>query len=184
MAVPLLPVVDPTNLVGTINDWVKNYLNPYLSAGGSGVGGVLSVTRTLSSAELKALHTTPITIIKAPGTNKVISIRNFYYIYLYGTTQYTDSGDTSLYYGTPSNTALAVDAGILGFLLENTENSYAAGTATAGLAGQGTFSNPFQGVSSLFVNQPIVAGNDEGSLTVGDGTVKIVIYYIINDVSP
>ncbi len=47
-------------------------------------GGVLSVSGQLTSAQIKALHATPIQLVAAPGSNKVVQILSVSASYVYG----------------------------------------------------------------------------------------------------
>ena len=55
------------------------------------VGTVQYATRTLTSAEILALGTTPITLIAAPGAGKAIWVKNVYSRINYNTTTYSDN---------------------------------------------------------------------------------------------
>jgi len=55
------------------------------------VGTIQYATRTLTSAEILALATTPITLIAAPGVGKAIFVKNVYSRINYNTTAYSDN---------------------------------------------------------------------------------------------
>lgn len=59
------------------------------AGGGGGSGDVYSATYTLTRAELLALHTTPVTVIPAPGAGKVITVIGLSYKYTYDTSPLT-----------------------------------------------------------------------------------------------
>lgn len=66
-------------------------------------GNVSQVTVTLTSAQIKALHATPIQIIAAPGAGTVINVINAWSKYTYGGTNVFVAGAAQiieLYYGT------------------------------------------------------------------------------------
>ena len=83
----------------------------------TGGGVVLSATVTISSAEILAGLTTPITIVAAPGAGKVIQPVLSFYSLQFGTVAYTNStGFSGLFYTDKSDQQ--ADAGDHGILLE------------------------------------------------------------------
>ena len=71
-------------------------------------GGILRKTQTLTNAQIKALHGTPISCIAAPGAGKVIVILSIWGKLIYGGTNIFTAGASQtigLYYGTtiPTN---------------------------------------------------------------------------------
>lgn len=76
----------------------------------AGGGSVSSVTGTLTNAQIKALHATPITLISAPGAGKVIVILQSTSVMNYGGTNiFVDGGGAGviLSYSNTTNTAAA-----------------------------------------------------------------------------
>ena len=72
---------------------------------------------TVSSAQLLALHTTPVTIVPAPGSNQYIVPHSYSGVYLFKGTPYTISGGNNyLYLGWPGNDPFGLDS--VGFFQE------------------------------------------------------------------
>ncbi len=87
-----------TQVIYGTGDTTNNIL--YISQNGSWLAadGVYTASVTLTSAQILALHTTPIQIIPAPGTGKLIVISSVTYK---GTGAYTNAGGSGLvYHGT------------------------------------------------------------------------------------
>jgi hypothetical protein len=74
----------------------------------AGGGGLLSVSWSLTSAQIKALHGTPIQVIAAPGSGKVIClVSTVYSKFTYGGSNVFVAGagqTVELYYGTTATT--------------------------------------------------------------------------------
>ena len=84
----------PTPSAGDVNiagDFKKNGVA--ISAG----GGLLSLTVSLSSAQILAAAVTPVTVIPAPGAGKSMTVFKSVYELLFGTTPYT-GGQGALFY--------------------------------------------------------------------------------------
>ncbi len=74
----------------------------WISSAASG-GGILSASGQLTSAQIKALHATPIQSIAAPGSGNMIYIISIYSSYVYGGSNVfvaAAAQTVSLYYGT------------------------------------------------------------------------------------
>src|SRR5574343_256683 len=73
----------------------------------SGSGAILTATRTLTSAEILSLHTTPIEIIPAQGAGTFISVLYVVYYMQYNTTPYaTDTTLRIVYNDNPIYTSI------------------------------------------------------------------------------
>ena len=70
---------------------------------GSDVAAVASVT--LSSAQLKAMYATPVSLVAAPGVNNLIVVEEIIYDITYGTAQYTAGGVIKAQFGSAANGA-------------------------------------------------------------------------------
>lgn len=128
--------------------------------------GIRKATVTLSSADILALNTTPITLVAAPGAGKYLVPHAIVVWVGYGTTPYTVSDDLSIRYVTGDD--ISLDA------------------ATAALFN-------FSGFRKLILLDDIV-GDDgivnkgiemyvrAGALTLGDGTLTVTVWYTVEDV--
>jgi hypothetical protein len=146
--------------------------------GGSGL--VQSVKMTITSAQILALNSSPITVIAAPGANKFIYVFGAVYRTHFGTTRYTVSDQTiGLYYPPASTGDIADSAGA----------GSGVGTALNSLVDSIVFTTngsvPFgggDGVSAL-ANNSVVLSSQSADPTGGDGTMSLNVLYCVLDVS-
>ena len=124
--------------------------------------GLQSVSKTLTSAQILALNSTPITVITAPRANEVIEIISAFAQLNYGTVAYaTNTGLDLSYSGNPTtriwnNTAILGDASDIMRRLDKSSG------ASAQIMREG---------------EAIVANNITGNPTDGDGTVTVYVAY-------
>lgn len=183
MASPIVTYLDPNNNVAFQVDSAGNAS----AKGNLTVPGNLTVTGnitsnantgltqqvakvTLSSAQLLALKTTPISLLAAPGAGKAIDVISITLRYVFGTTAYTlNAGTFKIFYGTTANAhALVADQSAL---LTNTATKTIVGLPTLVVAADSDANS---------LNNAIFAGNDGGAnYTLGDGTVNVTLVYSI-----
>jgi len=140
--------------------------------------GVLSATVTLTDAQIKALPTTPIEIVAAPGANKITLISSII-LHLDWTADYTNIAGINVV-GALSGT----NNGYMGGLLES------AGDVSGLLAnGQDSFAFLFP-VSNSYIDNGLINDafylkslNNSGNYTGGNAanTLKVTVYYIVVD---
>jgi hypothetical protein len=133
-------------------------------------GGIQSATVTLSSAQLLALNSSPVTIVAAPGAGKIIApvalcMRNS------GGTAYDDSASsnsTGLYYNAYTGAAAVDDSGISSLATQAVGSAQAVSTSLQ------------QNIYPLadIADQPIVAYSPVGNMTTGNGTITVTMYYL------
>ena len=131
------------------------------------LAGVQPATVTLSSAQLLALDTVPITIVAAPGAGKWVNIHRVGWYYKYGTAPYAGNPFVYVMYaGHPAgvpNTYQTIDGGA-----------------------DAIDAMPFPSISTidptLLVNKAVVAFDVDGPMTGGDGTERIDVWYSIETV--
>jgi hypothetical protein len=120
-------------------------------------------TTDLTAAQIKALYTTPLALVSAPGAGKIISVLNIVVKYVFGTTAFTGSNNLEFRY-TSSNGAKVtadVDAALL---------LAASGTNYRSVAGVVTELTPV-------ANAPIVVNVPTANPAQGLGTASITVYY-------
>lgn len=129
----------------------------------SGSGVVRSETVTISSAQILAWHTTPITIVAAQGANTTIVPIHATITYTYGTSSYLGDTGIEFYLGG----SWSVYSGALS--LPNSVVYYKSLLVNAGVQGGST------------TNQPLLVTSQSSNPISGDGTLKItVLYYTVN----
>ncbi len=136
-----------------------------------GVAGLINKVKfILTSAQLLALKTTPISIIPAPGANKIIEIIDIAARLVFGTTAYTlNAGTLKLFYG-PVASAKALTADMSALLTQGAN----ATTLNQPILGNATLTD------AQAINVAIQAGNDgAANYTLGDGTIEFIIEYKI-----
>jgi hypothetical protein len=133
-----------------------------------GGGAVQSVTVSLSSAQLLALNTSPVTIIPAPGAGSYILILVTSYELIYGSSPYSIAGDPpGLCYG--GHATYPADEG--GW---NVSSFTGSSNSVAFVVGPGSLG--FVATSNVS-NQPVKLVADIGNPTGGNGTGKITVLY-------
>lgn len=118
---------------------------------------VMSVTRTLSSAEILDLFTTPVTLIPAQGANRVIVPNELIYKYNYGGTAYDTNGE-------PIN-----------ILFLGSNQVYRIGDSE--IEGSASIIGIESPSGVLVENTPLSIQAQTQNPTLGNGTLTITIYY-------
>jgi len=130
------------------------------------------VTVNLSSAQILALDVTPVLIVAAPGAGNFIRVLNIIEDLAFGTTPYVDTfSSAGLYYGDANG--FTIDGIRLSILSEQSSSKVVLNTVE---------NNPImQGPAVDFLNKPITAAATGGAPTGGDGTIKVTIDYVIDE---
>jgi hypothetical protein len=133
---------------------------------------ILPVTFTVTSAQLKALFTTPVQLLPAPGSGLAYEVIALTSHYRYGTTAYT--------VGSFGGVRLIFNGG-------STGNYYWFVCAATGFVDQTSdqfqqgFANSSGQAAAIQVNQPLLLAGDTANPTLGDGTLTLTVdYKIIN----
>jgi hypothetical protein len=137
------------------------------SSFGQASGAVLNATVTLTSAQLQQLHSSPVSVVAAPGVGQFINVLSFAVQYKAGSAPYVLAGGGNFAIAPKFVNASAVPA--VGLINQSTN-----GVAMSGEYPQATVSQ------SALENKPMTVQNDTGTeWTGGDGTVTVTVYYTV-----
>lgn len=115
---------------------------------------------TLTAAQVKALNTTPITLVAAPGAGMYVSVIEVLATLNYGTTQFTGANNVELRYTNGSGAKVTGDLA----------SSWLNGSATAAVKAIAAAVTPV-------ANAAVVAAVPVANPGAGDSTVSVDIYY-------
>ncbi len=168
------------NTAGTSGNVLTSDGTNWVSSSAPGAG-LLSATGTLTSAQVKALHATPIQAIAAPGSGNVIVVIQSCAKLTYGGNNAftTGSGQTiEVYYGTATNVVGSSSALVKTTILTSTSNQFNI------VSGSGTGASAFGMAYSSVVNTAINLYNPNASEIAGnaanDNTIQwLILYYIV-----
>jgi hypothetical protein len=122
----------------------------------------------LTAAEVTALHSAPITLIKAPGGNKVIVVNRAIVQYRYGTVQYTGGGAVQLvYHGATTNL-------LTGTVAAATIQAAANATISLGAGASGL---------ALTTNTAVDLYAATADFAAGDGVARVTVWYTVYQLS-
>lgn len=122
------------------------------------------VTVQVTSAQLKALHSTAVTLIAAPGAGKAILVNSMFANFVFGTVQYTGGGAIQLqYHGQATNLLIS---------------TIAAATIQAA-ANASLFFGPASTASGIVVqtNTGIDIQAGTADFAAGDGVLNVTLEY-------
>ena len=130
---------------------------------------IIQYSTTLSTAQLLGINITPVTIAAAPGFGFAYDVMETLYEILPGTTAFTATGTLGLYYAVPGSVATT-----------GADSAPATAAFLASSTAEAVCSNinaTIQSAGSV-ANQPLVLGNNGGSLTVGNGSLVFNCAYV------
>lgn len=166
-APPFTPVINPA----TWNTLVGGQGGPSFATGPQGCFGLQANDFTLSSAQILALQTTPVTVIPAPGlTGWMLIPQEFIIRLLGGSAAYTDVGGAVSFNIGSASQALASNAV---FLVTVTPNR--AIQRVVGFGATDTAGNP-----PTDDNAPMTIGKATNNFAAGTGTCHITTYYNVD----
>ncbi len=142
-------------------------LVPSLFAQGTGTP-VQTATVTLSSAQLQHLGATPVQLVPAPGSGKLLNLVSIVAQYKFGSAAYAlaNGGQFTTALGSAS---IGINLAAAGFI-DKTTNQIQFNGGSAG------------GAQGAMENQPLMISNDgAGEWISGDGTVIVTVYYTVVD---
>lgn len=167
--------INTLQTAGTLTNgmiWYNTTTNSMNTYSNGSVGfSAQSETVTLTSAQILALHGTPVTLIAAPGAGQMILLQQVSMEYIFNTTPYTVPVGANLR-SSINGVNVGTDIAATGLLDQNANTiAYSrAGNETTGIT-----------VATL-ANQPLVISNTNATeFTAGDGTLVVnVLYNIIS----
>lgn len=124
------------------------------------------VRKTITSAQILAIHTTPVTIVAAPGTGRTIIPMWVLAEYVFVTTAYTDGGG-NLEFNVASNLSVSMGA-TAGFWDQN-----------QGRRKLYPLPAIVNDTTSATTNQPLTITNTVANPTLGDGTMVVTAAYYV-----
>jgi hypothetical protein len=128
-----------------------------------------SKTVTLSSSDIQTMYTTPVQLIAAPGSSKVISLDDVVFYLSYGTATYAGGGTVELNYDT-DGTQLLGTTNVASCITTSSSNVQKGNILPISTS---TFN------ITVGINKAIVITNNTGVFTTGDGTLKVFLKYRI-----
>lgn len=151
-----------------VNQTVNNYYNEFTG----GDCGVTSATVTLTYTDIQNLSTTPVTLVAAPGANKVVDLISAVAEYDYNSTAFTSTGTAGkiyIYYDTSTEQLVSVQGGYT--FMEASSDKIHKFQAFVLSAGTG----------EVFTNKALKLTADT-DYTNGNGTLYIYFIYRIVDI--
>jgi hypothetical protein len=129
-----------------------------------------SVTVALTAAQIKALYDTPVQLVAAPGTGKLVVIDSILWDIAFGTTQYTAGGVIAAQYG---NAAHGAGPAASGTLAAASLNAIAASSflSNGGIAGG------LDVAKSASLNTAVYLSNQTADFATGDSTATLYVRY-------
>ncbi len=129
------------------------------------IGWVLRKITTLTAAQVKALFTTPITLVGTPGSGKIILVTGIVFASTFVSVAYAGANALEFRYTGAAGAKVTADiaAAVLNFT-------------------SGTQYNAVAGVTAALVpvaNAPIVVAVPTANPTAGDSPVKITVTYLV-----
>jgi len=129
-----------------------------------------SATVTLSAAQIKALYDTPVQLVAAPGSGKLIIIDSILWDIAFVTTQYAAGGVIAAQYGNAAHGAGPAASGTLAAASLN-------GVAASGFLSNGGIQGSLNVAASASLNTAVYLSNQTGDFTTGDSTATLYVRY-------
>jgi hypothetical protein len=148
---------------------------PIITPSGGGGGGTLSTVVNITAAQVKALHTTGVQLVAAPGAGNVLLPLAIFVELIFGTLAYVDPGGADVEVAT--STAPAASS----FSLWNISATglFTAVTIAYWYAGVPIQNSVLGEAVPGLVNTPIGLVNFGPDLTAGNSPLRITTYYAV-----
>jgi hypothetical protein len=130
------------------------------------ISGLQTAFLSVSSAQLLALNTTPLTVVAAPGAGFSIRVISATFSYTYLTSAYTDSGAAGLYYGSSTGTLINPTATFKTTLTETSSFINSGGVISTNVA------------RANLDNEALVL-TDTANPAAGAGSMQVQVDYVI-----
>lgn len=167
--------VNTANVALTLPITAAAYANQPLVSDASGnlsfnSAGMMSLTGTLTSANLLGMYAAPVIMITAPGANKAIVIHRFEIEHVFVSAAYAAGGATLLQYGNTVHGGGPAATGTLTFAGLWDQVASTASAAAGAMTGV---------ARTALVNTAVYISNDTAAFTTGDGTAQYTVWYSI-----
>lgn len=129
-------------------------------------GPILSASVTLTSAQVLAIFTTPVTVVPAPGAGLAIVPIIAIYDYVAGTTPYTDGGGS-----------LRINVGNVFGLAQLTTASFWTAASSRVSSVNAAIASVVQ--TTNLANGALTVSSSTANPTLGNGTVAVTVAYMV-----
>jgi hypothetical protein len=129
-----------------------------------------SATISLTAAQIKALYDTPVLLVAAAGSGKLVVIDSILWDIAYGTTQFTAGGVLAAQYGNTVHGAGPVASGTLAAASLN-------GVAASGFLSNGGIAGGLSVAKTASLNTAVYMSNQTADFATGDSTATLYVRY-------
>ena len=160
------------DMVAIVYSGGKGFFNYSVDSAGLGLltpEGAIQSQTSLTSAQILAMSVTPVQLVAAPGSNRIVVPVAYQFTYLFDTAQYAAGGAIGVEYG---NTAALAGPAASTTLAAATFNGYAASNTF-------TLTPDVTDTLANVVNAGLFLSNTVGAFTTGAGTLKVNTLYMV-----
>ncbi len=160
------------DMVAIVYSGGKGFFNYSVDSAGLGLltpEGASQSQTSLTSAQIRAMSVTPVQLVAAPGSNRIVVPVAYQFTYLFDTAQYAAGGAIGVEYG---NTAALAGPAASTTLAAATFNGYAASNTF-------TLTPDVTDTLANVVNAGLFLSNTVGAFTTGAGSLKVNTLYMV-----